>query len=180
MALVVEDGTGLANANSYASVNDADAYFADRGNQTWAAASDDDKSSALIGATDYIDTRYAGQFIGSVEFPETPQALAFPRTNMYSWIYGTTLPDGVPSGVVKATYEYAVRWLTDRTLAPDPAFDSTNRLPTKTVEQVGPIREEYDYNQKAGAIYYNFRPWPYADALLKPYIRNSGGGVIRN
>ena len=39
MALVVEDGTGLATANSYATVATADAYHALRGNSTWVGIS---------------------------------------------------------------------------------------------------------------------------------------------
>ena len=36
---IVEDGTGIADANSYVSIQWADDYFTDRGgNSTWAAA----------------------------------------------------------------------------------------------------------------------------------------------
>jgi hypothetical protein len=174
MPIVVEDGTGLVNANSYASVADADAYFTDRGNTAWGLATSDDKSSALINATDYIDTTNAGKWVGCVEFPDTPQALAFPRTKMVKF------PDGVPAGVVRATYEYAVRWLSSRTLAPDPTIDESNRLYSMKLDQVGPIKEEVQFDDAKGSQYFTFRPWPYADALLKPYLRGNMGGVIRN
>jgi hypothetical protein len=36
MALIVEDGTGLANAESYVSVADATTYHANIGNTAWA------------------------------------------------------------------------------------------------------------------------------------------------
>ena len=38
MALTVEDGTGLVNADAYISVADADTYFLASANATWAAA----------------------------------------------------------------------------------------------------------------------------------------------
>ena len=54
MAFVTEDGTGLAEANSYVSVAEADAYHADRGNAAW-IGEDSAKQSALIKATDYLE-----------------------------------------------------------------------------------------------------------------------------
>jgi len=62
ITLVCEDGTGLANANTYVAQADADSYFADRANAAWAALSSDQKASALIQATQYLDARYT--FIG--------------------------------------------------------------------------------------------------------------------
>lgn len=58
MALVKETGEGLSNSNSYASAADADAYFTDRGNTTWASYAVSQKEAALIRATDYIDANY--------------------------------------------------------------------------------------------------------------------------
>lgn len=78
MAFVVEDGTGLANANSGASVAEADEYFTDRGITDW-TGTNDVKQAALIRATDYIEMRWAGRWRYTMEFPDTPQALAFPR-----------------------------------------------------------------------------------------------------
>ena len=61
--LVVEDGTGTnPAANTYVAQADADSYFADRANAAWAALSADQKASALIQATQYLDARYT--FIG--------------------------------------------------------------------------------------------------------------------
>ena len=37
MALIVEDGTGLANAESYVSVADATTYHTNYGNTAWTA-----------------------------------------------------------------------------------------------------------------------------------------------
>lgn len=75
ITLTVEDGSGLADANTYISQADADAYFADRDNVVWAAAEADAKAAALIQATQYLDTRYTfkGQRL------TTTQALEWPR-----------------------------------------------------------------------------------------------------
>lgn len=57
--MIVEDGTGVINANSYASLADATTYFADRGVTAWASASTSQQSAALIIAADYIEATYA-------------------------------------------------------------------------------------------------------------------------
>ena len=58
MAFTVEDGTGVAGANSLVDVAFADEYFADRGNTVWAALTEEQKQSALILASDYASTQY--------------------------------------------------------------------------------------------------------------------------
>lgn len=80
MALVVEDGTGLANADSYVSAADATAYHELFSNAAWASAASDAKDVALRKATQYLDSHY--KFKG---VPRTvSQALSWPRVN-----YGT-------------------------------------------------------------------------------------------
>lgn len=82
MALVVEDGTGLANAESYYSVANADTYFSTmRGDSAeyaadWDAATDATKEACLRWATRLIDKlwRWDGQK------STTTQALKWPRT----------------------------------------------------------------------------------------------------
>jgi len=59
MPLIVEDNTGLANAESYISVADADVYLANMGRTSWAAATTAAKEIALRKATQYIDTAYS-------------------------------------------------------------------------------------------------------------------------
>ncbi|MEK7454733.1 MAG: DnaT-like ssDNA-binding protein [Pseudomonadota bacterium] len=58
MSIIVEDGTGIAGSNSYASVAEADAFHALRLNADWAAATDPQKVSALVRSTDYIRSAY--------------------------------------------------------------------------------------------------------------------------
>ncbi|MAR55997.1 MAG: hypothetical protein CMM93_02335 [Rickettsiales bacterium] len=77
MAFVTEDGTGLAEANSYVSVAEADAYHADRGNAAW-IGEDSAKQSALIKATDYLEQTYGRRWKGERLYAD--QALEWPRT----------------------------------------------------------------------------------------------------
>lgn len=154
MAFVVEDGTGLADANSYASAAEADAYFLDRGNAAWTGANAV-KESALIQATDYIETRFWGKFVGS-QLTET-QALSWPRTGF----------DEIPAGIKRACMEYAVRALS-APLAPDPAVpDSGITMATTRQEVVGAVVVEFE---PVGSTPMKHRPYPAADALLRRFL----------
>lgn len=77
MAFTVEDGSVVSGANSYLSVADADTYHSDRGNSLWTGATAV-KQAALIRATDYIEQKYTGRWIG--ELVEHDQALQWPRS----------------------------------------------------------------------------------------------------
>lgn len=77
MALIVEDGTGMPDADSYLSVVAADAYHAAVGNAVWQPLPAADKEAALRRATQYLDTRYRWRG----EPLTTTQALAWPRTS---------------------------------------------------------------------------------------------------
>lgn len=55
--IVVEDATGLANANANASYAQATTYWADRG--TVVAGTQTQVEQALIRATDFLDQRFA-------------------------------------------------------------------------------------------------------------------------
>lgn len=55
ITLTVEDGTRPTGANTYASAAEADAYHTDRAFDAWDDATDDEKATALIKATDYLN-----------------------------------------------------------------------------------------------------------------------------
>lgn len=173
MAFIVEDGTGVPDANSYASVEEADAYFADRGNTTWAAAQPAAKQAALINATDYIEMRYSSRFLGRAEFRDL-QSLSFPR--YYGSYYGTW--PSMPANLKRATIEYALRALAGP-LAPDPVLDASGLQVTAIREKVGPIEEEKTL-KVGGALSGKFRSYPGVDALLINLLASGGGGLVRN
>lgn len=97
ITLTVEDGTRPTGANTYAALADANAYWADRGNAAWEDATDDEKSSALIQATDYLNglSWATGTPVGDV--------MAWPRTGAVSPSGGLFSMSMVPNAVVQAT-----------------------------------------------------------------------------
>lgn len=172
MAFVVEDGTGLVNATSGASVEEADEYFTDRGITAWTGA-DSVKESALIRATDYVEIRWGYRFKYEIEFPDTPQALSFPRLD----------DDGVTTGVPvvykKALFEYALRALDGTELAPDPTVVETGLGVIAESHKTGPVTDSYRYASKGqGSTPMVFRPYPAADQLLRPLLK-AREGLIR-
>lgn len=110
MPLVLEDGTGLASANSYVSETDADTYFDDRATTDWTGDTTSDKEAALIRASAAIDATYRARFPGW-RSNGRDQGLEWPRTNAYDY---EGLPvDGVPVEIINATCEAALIELTD-------------------------------------------------------------------
>lgn len=73
MTLVVEDGTGIAGANSYLSVAELRAFAVDRG--LILPAQDSDVATLLVKATDYLELK---SYIG-VRASDS-QGLSWPRT----------------------------------------------------------------------------------------------------
>jgi hypothetical protein len=63
VTLVVEDGTGLANAESYASLTYVRTYHADRGSSVLTSGSDAAVEAALRRATRYVDG-YGQRWVG--------------------------------------------------------------------------------------------------------------------
>lgn len=95
---------GSANANSYADVTGADAYFAESfGRPLWSSAEQADKEIALISASRTLD-----QFMSWVgEKVEDAQAMEWPRYGGYDRSGKLYSHTAVPMPVVFATYELA-------------------------------------------------------------------------
>jgi hypothetical protein len=177
MAFTVEDGTGLAEANSGASLEEADAYFEDRLVTAWTSVTNDDqKQGALIRATDYIELRFASRFKWSIQFPDTPQALSFPRINNE---VSPAVVIGMPTAYKRAIFEYALRTLDGTSLAPDATVTASGIALVSESHKVGPIEDSYRYASKgAGSTPQPFRSYPTADAQLASLLK-SYSGLIR-
>lgn len=163
MPLIVEDGTGLANAEAYISAVNASAYHAARGNAAWAAlATDALREQYLRLAVDYMQQAYRIRWAGSRT--TTVQALDWPR----SWVPqvdapapyrnypGYILPNFIPAEVKNANCELALSAISGA-LAP-----AITRL--KASVKVGPIDVTYD---KDAPEYTRFRN---VDMMLRIYL----------
>ncbi len=104
-----------------------------------------------------------------------PQALSFPRLYLYDREGIAVL--GMPTKLLQATAEYAIRTVAGTKLAPDPSVDGTGQLVTGKSTKVGPIETSVRYSD-SGALLQVSKPYPAADRLLSGYI-SQGGRVIR-
>lgn len=110
VVLVVENGTGLATANSYTTLAEADAYlerhlYAD----AWTNADEDRRVSALVWATQLLDERMEWAGIPAT----TTQALCWPRDEAYDRLGIVVSTTVVPVPVKRATAELARSLLAD-------------------------------------------------------------------
>jgi hypothetical protein len=165
MSFVVEDGTIVPNANSYATIAAADAYFLERGVTAWAGV-DSLKQGWLIQATDYVELRFASRFLGD-KVDAATQSLSWPRTG----VDGYDITE-IPETLKRAIYEYANRARV-APLAPDPVVDATNRVAKAKRTKVGPIETDLSYDSGSGSVV-KFKAYPAADALLSSIISPSG------
>lgn len=157
MSFIIEDGTGVAGATSYATVAQAQAYATDRGLSLPAAEADVQK--LLIKACDFLQS-LEDQYQGSRTDAE--QALAWPRSGVT--VFGTRLveDDAIPSMLIQAQCQLAVD-LVSNDLQPT---DQGKEVQTETV---GPLSTTYfrsgtSVAQPAKAL-----------ALLEPLFRSALG-----
>lgn len=169
--LIVETGLIVPNANSYASVADADARLLARGNADWDALDSDVKAQSLIKATDYITFNYRLLWAGNRVSPSQP--LDWPRYNVpqvdgpgayspYPYYYVTNV---VPPEVKNATIDLALRSSQGVDLMGDLG-------PPVIQETVGPITTKY----AAGAR--QFTLYAAVDGLLSAFLKTGGGYLI--
>jgi hypothetical protein len=163
MSLIVEDGTGRANAQSYASVAEADAYHAAHGNVAWTGA-DALKEAALVRATAWLDAAFYYRW-PSVKMNHT-QALEFPRLAATD-VEGYAL-DPVPAELKTALYEAAlVELVSPGRLSHD---DSDNG--TIKAESEGGVSKTYNGKK-------NPSNWPLIYTPLRRILLPAGHPVVR-
>lgn len=159
MAIIVEDGTGLATAESYCTTLFATQYFKQRGmGTTWDSLDIVRKEQLLRQATDYIELRFSARFRG-VRSTST-QALSFPRDRN----------PVLPMNLLRATAEYALRALSGPLVA-DPTTDASGLQVKSYTKKLGPLEKTFEYDTTSASL---FKPYPAADMLLKSLLRPTG------
>lgn len=159
MSLIVEDGTGLTNSESYISVAGADTRQANLGNDTWAPLTTAEKEEALRRATQYMLQAYRQRWIGlrlSIN-----QALDWPRWGVVIDEFYPVASNIVPTDIANACSDLAFKAAAGD-LAPDLAQGVIRK-------KIGPIETEYN---RGSPQFTRFRA---IDMMLAPYLDSSGG-----
>lgn len=156
MALIVEDGSGVANANTYADLEFIRAFASARGVEL----SDDDAvlEPVVIRVMDFIESR---TFNGLRVFVD---GLSFPRSGII--IDDVAIPaNAIPLGLKRAEAQLVI----DVAVTGVDLMPSGNATPQVKREKVGPLETEYFASDAIGSP-----DTALASALLAPFIRGQG------
>lgn len=155
MALVVEDGTGIADAESYVSVSDF---------KTWAEkrsyvlpSADAEIESLLRKGCDFIERK---SFVGEQEF--ATQTLAFPR--LVEDVNFSEVSTGIPNKLKTAQMLLAMESMNG-------ALTAAARGNKYTATKIDQIYLKYAESSKASGDLY----FPAIDDLLAEWTINGGG-----
>lgn len=164
MALVVEDGTGRSDAESYLSVADANTHHGNFGNAAW-SGTDAAKEAALRRATRYLDGFYRARWKGFKRL--RTQSLEWPRYDVYDLSGYYVATDSVPTGVKQALAEAALRELVEpNSLQPD--LERGGAVQSESV-QAGPVSTSKTYSADATAR----KAFAVLDEFLNAFTRSS-------
>jgi hypothetical protein len=164
--LTVETGGGLPDADSYASVAEADRQLADLGITDWAPLDEAEKEIALRNATRFMRTNYRLRWAGQRVYQT--QALDWPRYDVCvdRW---PVRSDVVPPEVVSACIDLAARAGRGEQLMPD--LDTGSNVVKR--DKTGPLETEYFQNTTEAR-----ERFVAVDAALAPFFGAAGGGGI--
>lgn len=170
MTLIVEDGSGLENADSFASVATADEYHAGYGNPTaWSSSTTEQKEVALRSASDYLNEQYRYRGVRA----NRDQAMAWPR-------YGAVDDDGytidgdvVPPQIVDATCELALALRQGVVLTPTQQGNGTLAAESFTVGGVSVSRSFSAPRSSSAPVLARIAP------MLRHLLDNSAGRLSK-
>lgn len=152
--LIVEDGTGKVNANTYAALEYADAYHRSLGRTSWEELDEDTRRSRLVIATRYIDGSYPWK--GTRRYRD--QRLAFPRVDIMD---ADKFPvEGIPENLIMAVCEAAFLAVTDESLFL--VKDANGQVKREAVDNA--VEVEY-YQREASGEYVSI--YTVLDSLLR-------------
>lgn len=165
MALIVEDGSGLTNSDSYISLADANSYVADHSNpSSWSAATDDEREEALRLGTQYIDLQYGGKFKGVKA--DRDNALYWPRSGVSDSDNYSYEDYEIPLCLKYAVVEAALRVLAGDDLLGVLTNPGTIKREKK---KLGPMEKEVEYMGGKAPV----KAYPKIKLLLRPIIESS-------
>jgi len=167
VAATIDATISGANANSYVTLAEANAYFETVPSSTqWDNKQDDKKNRALIAATRWIDS-----FIFYGDRCDQGQALKFPRNN-YQVDDVELSCTTIPNNIKYAQYELA------RALANEPDAMTGNTGTDGNIEEVklGDIQVKYNTtSQGTGTVNNIMDKYPWLQSYLGAYMLGGAG-----
>lgn len=164
VTIIVEDGSGVPNANSYVDVQFVMDYLESRGLKVPA---EDKLKPMLINAIDFMESlnRYKGKRTSR------DQELQFPRSGL--------VDDGeeIPSNSIPVAIKRAQAQLVADTVESGKPLLSTKTTYALKKRVLGPLTQEFATGM--GAVVEGATPHPRFWSLIGDYLRTSSDGVVR-
>jgi hypothetical protein len=165
MALVVEDGTSVAGANTYVSLADAREFALDRG--VTLPADDPTASALIIKAMDYIES-FRSQYQGTKT--SSTQSLQWPRNCVE--IDGDPFPnDSIPAELIAAECQGVMEIFAGADLQANSGGQMVK------VEKVDVIEQQFMTAAEMGSATGMTINFTKINALLEPLFKD--GGIFR-
>ena len=169
--LIVEDGTGLSNADSYASLAEANLYHANHGNVDWSDIDATTKEQLLRKATDYMVAQYRLQYAGYRRY--STQSLDWPRLYV-------PLIDSLSANVFPQYVDFDIVPTIVKNACAELALKSYTAILMQDLTQ-GIIREKVDVIE---VEYDKFSPqqtrYEQIDAMLSVFFKQQGNDMSRS
>lgn len=150
--LIVENGAGTVDANSYVDVSHVDFYAERYGDTSWTSLQASTKRTAIIQATRFVEVKFGARYKGSILVDG--QGLLFPRTefvdNNGRVINAGTIPNALKDAVSKVAIYYTI----NNSLPFIPTSD--NNIKKKSVSiGGGAVQESIEYFEKEEKTVYD-------------------------
>lgn len=164
--IVLEDGSGVATANSYQTVQDFKDYFDCIGVEY--DATDAEITTSLIAAAKLLE--YCYTYYGEISFPDTPQALLWPRTGLCDRRGLVIAANTIPVEIKEAQNELARSNLQARLAFSD---NPTNQGAVKR-NKLDVLEQEFFSPGSEVDVTVSKTVMDYVRKILQPYIRGGG------
>lgn len=184
MALVKEDGSGVANADTWAAISDADAYATRMNYIAWVDGEQEQKEAALRRGVFYLDAVYGSRYAGVKANPFAEQSLSWPRSYVVDDDGYPVDDDAIPVNLIYAQIESAfIEFGTPGKLMPGGGASSSSSSGARLQKAVtvGPIHVEYEDSGKSTVgggtgtegIYTTYAT---VDGLMQPLLDDQKAG----
>ncbi len=177
MALIVEDGTGLTNSESYESVANGDIYWALRASDplfsAWDGATEPGKEEALRVTAQETDAENESDWKG--DKASGPQALDWPRINAFDSSGFAFSSTAIPTELKSYSLERAARYIANIVAGLIPDIDAPAGGIEREKLKAGPVELDTSYSGSASPV----KKYPKLTTLIQGLLLGAGGRVVR-
>jgi len=173
--LIIEDGTGKIDSNTYNDLAAFKLYFDNIGVDVSTLTDPTIEAALFETGTTLLEIMF--NYKGCISYPDTPQALSFPRTGLVDRRGLVVAEDAVPPELLAAQNELARSVAINDRLAYSDAPDNTGAVKK---EKLDVLMTEYFGPGTAPSILITQDVEAYVTKLLAPYIKGSNRFQINN